>query len=91
MGVITKTGTYLSDDMLEEIAQVFENGEWPEGTTQVLRGRPRILGEELQSITYRDAKSKVAAMDKRAASLHMSRSDYLRDLVSKDLAAAASS
>ncbi|MBQ9069375.1 MAG: hypothetical protein IJ131_10045 [Eggerthellaceae bacterium] len=90
MGVTTKNGTYLSDETLEEIAQAFERGEWPEGTTRILRGRPLILGEELQSVTYRDAKSKVAAMDKRAASLHMSRSDYLRDLVSKDLATAAS-
>ncbi len=89
MGITTKDGTYISDEQLEDIAQMFERGEWPEGKTHILRGRPLILGEELQSVTYRDTKRKVAAMDKRAKTLHMSRSDYLRDLVSKDLASAA--
>ena len=90
MSITAENGTYLSDEMLDEIAQAFESGEWPEGRTRILRGRPKILGEELQSVTYKDAKSRVTAMDKRAASLHMSRSDYLRSLVSKDLASAAS-
>jgi hypothetical protein len=87
MGFVTKNGVKLSDDMLSEIADMFERGEWPDGKTRILRGRPLMLGEELKSITYKDTVSEIAAMDERAASLAMSRSDYLRHLVRQDLVA----
>ena len=39
----------------------------------------------MKSITYRDTEAEVRRMDERAKSLSMSRSDYLRYLVRKDL------
>lgn len=65
-------------------AKKYENGEWPEGET-VLIGRPCVYGERMKSITYRDTEAEVRRMDERAKSLSMSRSDYLRYLVRKDL------
>lgn len=62
----------------------YESGEWPEGET-VLIGRPCVYGERMKSITYRDTEDEVRRMDERAKSLSMSRSDYLRYLVRKDL------
>lgn len=41
----------------------------------------------LQFVGFEAAPQEVAAMDERAAELGMSRSDYLRSLVRKDLAA----
>ncbi len=54
---------------------------------KVTMGRPPLYEEPLKSISFREAASKVAAMDKRAASLSMSRSDYIRSLIDRDLAA----
>ena len=51
-------------------------------------GRPALYGQSMQSITYRDTAEEVALMDRRAESLSMSRSDYLRYLVRADLATA---
>ena len=89
MGVKTKNGVVLSDDQLERIAERFEHGEWPEGETRIVRGRPHLFGEALKSITYKDTASEIAAMDARAASLGLSRSEYLRALVRRDLAGMA--
>ena len=50
---------------------------------EVIVGRPLKFGEHLRLVGF-----KIERMDKRADSLGMKRSDYLRWLVDKDLAAA---
>ena len=77
----------LSPDEIERRSAQYESGEWKDGTT-VPMGRPSLYGARMKSITYRDTEQEAALMDKRAASLGMSRSDYLRHLVRQDLASA---
>lgn len=80
----------LSEAELAEMvasADSYDEGVWPEGRVQVM-GRPALYGIRMQSVTYRDTADEVALMDQRAASLSMSRSDYLRHLVRADLATA---
>ena len=89
MGVVTKNGMVISDEQLEHIAEQFERGEWPEGETRIVRGRPHLFEEALKSVTYTDTASEIAAMDARAARLGLSRSEYLRALVRRDLAGIA--
>ena len=69
---------------LEASADAYDRGEWPEGSIRVM-GRPTLYGERMMSISYRETASEVARMDARAASLGMSRSNYLRHLVAEDL------
>jgi hypothetical protein len=88
MSIATKNGIEISDEMLEEIAEAFEQGDWPGTESRIIRGRPLMLGEELQSVTFKAPARKVAAIDRRAASLEVSHSDYLRRLVDEDLACA---
>ena len=90
MGFVDINGVEFTDEDIERVAAMFESGKWPEGETRVIyrRGRPPLLDEELQSVTFKDARSQVAAMDARAESLGMSRSSYLRFLVARDLATA---
>lgn len=52
----------------------------------VVMGRPLKFGVALRSVGFKDTEEKVRAIDKRAAALGVSRSDYLRNLVDKDLA-----
>lgn len=70
---------------MEASADSYDRDEWPEGSVHVM-GRPFLYGERMKSVTYRDTAEEVSRMDDRAASLDMSRSDYLRYLVRRDLA-----
>ncbi len=70
---------------LEASADAYDEGVWPEGVVSVM-GRPKLFGERMISVTYRDTESEVRLMDARASSLGMSRSMYLRSLVRRDLA-----
>jgi len=88
MGIRTKNGVELTDEMIEQIADAFERGEWPGTESKIVQGRPLMFGEELQSVTFKVPVRKVAVLDSKAASLDMSRSDYLRRLLDKDLATA---
>ena len=69
------------DEWEKEAAQGEQVGE-------IIVGRPLKFGEPLQFVGFKDTPQKVAAMDERASKLGMSRSDYLRSLVRKDLASA---
>ena len=89
MTVITKSGYAVTDEQMEELADAFERGEWPKGESRIVRGRPLMLGEKMKSVTYKDTETEIALMDQRAATLGMSRSDYLRHLVRQDLAGTA--
>ncbi|MEG0476114.1 MAG: hypothetical protein RR572_00365 [Raoultibacter sp.] len=79
----------VTSDQLEEWEQAFAQGELP-GTTKgaIIVGRPLKFGEPLKFVGFKDTPKDVAAMDARAAKLGMSRSDYLRNLVHKDLTTA---
>lgn len=54
----------------------------------VTMGRPLKFGKTLKSVGFKDTEEKIRAIDRRAASLGISRSDYLRALVDKDLSLA---
>lgn len=51
-------------------------------------GRPRMFGEEMRQVGFKEPARTVAAIDRRAGQLGMKRSEYLRHLVAKDLAGA---
>jgi hypothetical protein len=89
MSITTKNGITLTDEMMEQIAEAFEHGEWPGTESRIVQGRPLMFGEELQSVTFKAPARKVAALDQKAATLDMSRSDYLRRLLDNDLAVTA--
>ncbi|MCL2757475.1 MAG: hypothetical protein FWD43_05300 [Coriobacteriia bacterium] len=88
MGIVTKNGVELTDEMIERIAGAFESGEWLGTESRIVQGRPLMLREELQSVTFKAPIRKIAALDRKAANLEMSRSDYLRRLLDEDLATA---
>ena len=89
MGIITKNGVELSDEMIEQIAAAFERGEWPGIESRIAQGRPLKFNEELQSVTFKVPVRKLAAIDQRAAERGISRSDYLRNLLDRDIVASS--
>lgn len=79
----------VTDEQIEEWAEACERGEYPgKPTGEILVGRPLMFGEEMKPVTFKETTSKIAQINARAADLDMSRSDYLRFLVDKDLASA---
>lgn len=81
--------TGMKIEEMEAIAQSFEDGVWDRSQYGRARvGRPAAFGELMRPVTFKEPPSVIAAIDERAASRGMSRSDYLRDLVACDLATA---
>lgn len=79
----------VTEEQLDAWAEACERGEYPgEPVGEVSIGRPLLFGEELKPITFKETPRKLAAIDSRAASLNLSRSDYLRLVIDQDLATA---
>lgn len=79
----------LSPELLDELERDAAAGNLPGiPSGPIVVGRPLLFGEKLKSVTFKEPESKVSAIDARAKSLSMSRSDYLRWLVDSDLASA---
>ena len=75
----------ISAERIEELDEMLVRGELP---GEPVYGRPLKFGEPLQVVTFKDTEQHVSAMDRRASDLGLKRSDYLRWLISQDLAAA---
>ena len=76
----------VSAEQIVEWDDMAVRGELPgDPSGEIIVGRPLKFGEELKSVTYKDTVQRIKAMDKRAASMGLSRSDYLRYLVRRDL------
>lgn len=79
----------VTAEQIEAWDEMLVRGEIP-GTPvgEIIVGRPLKFGEELKSVGFKETERKIDAIDRRADSLGMRRSDYLRWLIDKDLAAA---
>ncbi len=73
---------------LDTIEADAARGDLPGLSGPVSPGRPLKFGAALKLVGYKELPETVEAIDKRASSLGMSRSDYLRSLVRQDLARA---
>lgn len=78
----------LSPEDIDKIECAASTGTLPGKPGEVAVGRPLKFGQALTSIGYKEIPEVVNAIDKRASELGFSRSDYLRNLVRKDLASA---
>ncbi|MBM6774894.1 hypothetical protein [Olsenella profusa] len=85
MGYITRDGTELSDEAIEELAVRFEHGEMPGRWGRTLVGRPRISTEPLRLVGVRVPGSLVEAFDAKAAAQGQTRSQRLRALMERDV------
>jgi len=76
----------VTSEQLDDWEKTLASGVLPGMSVGVVFvGKPLRFGESLQFIGFKDTPRNVKAMDDRTAQLDMSRSDYLRDLVFKDL------
>lgn len=81
-----KSGRPIDDARLNEWADAFERGEWPEGkTTQV--GRPALSDGETKILSFRIPASKAEAFAQKAKREGKTKSEAFRDLVDRYLEA----
>ena len=80
----TKTGKPVTDKMLDDWADAFERGEWPEGKT-IIRGRPSLSKEDVKPVTFKLPVSEIERIDEMAAGFGESRSEFLRSMVDREL------
>lgn len=80
----------LTSEEVETLAAPWDAGEIPgKPVGEVVVGRPLLFGVELKSVGFKETEEKIEAIDRRADSLGMHRSEYLRWLIDKDLASAS--
>lgn len=85
----TKSGFVLTEDMIEELAAQAERGEYSGKPGRVVvapPGRPRLSEEELVTVAFKVPRSYRDRLDERAASLHETRSQFLRHALEVALA-----
>ena len=77
----------ISKERIAEIDDKATRGvlEGDPGKTTTGAGRPPLCEEPLQQVSFKEPKSRIDAIDARAAQLGVRRSDYLRQLVENDL------
>ena len=76
----------ISSAKLDEIDEQAARGVLPGEPGRVSAGRPLKFGTALKMVGYKEVPETVEAIDRRAGSLGLTRSDYLRNLVRQDLA-----
>ena len=76
----------VTEEQLDEWAEACERGEYAgKPTGEIIVGRPLMFGEEMKPVTFKVPVAKVDRIKARAAELDLSRSDFLRMLVDRDL------
>jgi len=89
MSIKTKSGHVLSDEMLDELGEACERGEYPGTLGEALIapvGRPPLYAdEELVTIAVKVSRSSRDLLDKRAEAEHKTRSQLMRMILDEAL------
>ena len=79
----------MTEDEMDSIAVEYESDTWDSSHLgKVSAGRPSLYDAPMRSVTFKEAEPIIVKIDERAASLKMTRSEYIRSLIDKDLASA---
>lgn len=80
----------MTEDEMDAIAAEYESDNWDASSLgKVAMGRPTLYDQPMRSVTFKEYAPTVVKIDLRAESLGMSRSDYIRGLIDRDLAGIA--
>lgn len=81
-----KDGSVVDDGMLEEMAAEWEGGEWDGHLENVVVGLPKQDADDLVTVSFRMPKSRVAAVEAATRSHGISKSEFYRRAVDRELA-----
>ncbi len=76
----------LSETQMDKIAEKYEQDAWEPGTFEkVFVGRPTLGVSETKTMTFKIPAETLFEVDNRASCLGITRSQYVRNLIDKDL------
>lgn len=84
----TANGEVLTDAMLDEMAKDYEEGTWT-STGKVTMGRPKLYEEDMETVSFRIPHSRIVAIEALTKRLGMSKSDFYRRAIDRELLALA--
>lgn len=79
-------GSVLTDGQLDEMAKEYENGTW-EGHDEVTLGRPRLYDEDMETVSFRIPRSRIAAVEDASRRCGITKSEFFRQAIERGLAA----
>lgn len=88
MQYIADNGAVLTDSDLDSMAAEYEAGSWS-GIGEVTMGRPKLYDEDLETVSFRLPRSRIAAVEAVAKSRGESKSEFFRRAVEDALLASA--
>lgn len=77
-------GKVIADSRFDEMAKEYEEGTWS-GLGEVTMGRPKIYDEDLETVSFRLPKSRIAAVEAVAKKRGMSKSEFYRRAIDREL------
>ena len=84
MEYIAENGVRLTDEVLDSMAAEYEDETWS-GHGEVVRGRSRIFDEDMETVSFRIPKSRIAAIEAVAKKRGASKSEFFRDAIDQAL------
>ncbi|MCL2529004.1 MAG: CopG family transcriptional regulator [Coriobacteriia bacterium] len=91
MDITTKNGQVLTEEMINELGEACERGEYPGTPGDFIiapKGRPPLYpDEELVTVAFKVPRSRIELLDKRAAEKRETRSQFMRELLDDALMA----
>ena len=84
MEYTTDTGAILTDADLETMAAEYESGEWS-GVGPVEPGRPKLYDEDMETVSFRLPRSRIAAVEAVAKARGESKSEFFRKAIDEAL------
>ena len=88
MSKSAKDNITMTDEMIEKLAEEWENDTWSGHLDKVVMGRPRISEEDLVNVTFRIPKSRLTSIERIANENGETRSEFLRNAVDRALISA---
>ena len=79
----------MTEAEMDALGNAFENDEWDaDSFEKVFVGRPSLGEGETKTMTFKIPASMLFRVESRASDLGVTRSQYLRDLIDRDLSIA---
>ncbi len=79
-----RSGEVITDERFDAMAEEYEAGTWG-GIGEITMGRPKLYDEDLETVSFRLPKSRIAAVEAVAKRRGESKSDFYRKAVDRAL------
>lgn len=81
-----KPNVEMTDEMWDALAREYEDGTWS-GVGAITPGRPKLYDEDMETVSFRLPRSRIAAIEAVTARRGESKSEFYRKAVDRQLLA----